>query len=191
MESKVCGRCKEIKELRTFSRDNHAKDKLTRWCKPCRSYAQRVYNQQRIWSIESLKNKSLYRRQWRKKYPERDYETRRRWELTHKERRRMLQQAWHVAHPNRIRTLHHKLRYNLDEQTYEALKVQQGNSCKICQKPFKTMKTAPLVDHDHNTKRIRGLLCRSCNSALGFFKDRIDILEAAMNYLRIDNQKGN
>lgn len=39
-------------------------------------------------------------------------------------------------------------------------------------------------DHNHSTKQLRGALCRHCNTGLGNFKDRPDVLSAAMNYLR-------
>lgn len=42
----------------------------------------------------------------------------------------------------------------------------------------------PQVDHDHNTNKIRGLLCSRCNMGLGFFDDSIEGLTKAINYLK-------
>ena len=40
------------------------------------------------------------------------------------------------------------------------------------------------VDHCHDSGKIRGLLCNTCNRGLGFFKDRTDLLGSAMRYLQ-------
>lgn len=39
------------------------------------------------------------------------------------------------------------------------------------------------VDHNHETKKVRGLLCTNCNAGLGMFKDSIEKLELAIDYL--------
>lgn len=61
----------------------------------------------------------------------------------------------------------------------------QKNKCAICKNPFDESERAKmaLVDHDHSTGRIRGLLCRDCNVALGTFKDNIGYLSRAIQYL--------
>jgi hypothetical protein len=40
------------------------------------------------------------------------------------------------------------------------------------------------IDHDHTTGQVRGLLCDNCNPALGSFKDNIETLQKAIDYLK-------
>lgn len=57
--------------------------------------------------------------------------------------------------------------------------------CPICEKGSIPGITANLVkDHDHNTGKARDWLCDSCNTGLGRFKDNIELLEKAINYLK-------
>jgi hypothetical protein len=87
-----------------------------------------------------------------------------------------------------IRKHNIKYRYGITEEDYEELLVKQKYSCKICgQKPdeSQTEPDKPLyVDHCHQTKAIRGLLCHKCNIALGHMNDDPEQLERAANYLR-------
>jgi len=56
----------------------------------------------------------------------------------------------------------------------------QGGCCAICGNKLIKANT----DHDHKTGEVRGLLCARCNRALGRFADRLDLLEAAVRYLK-------
>lgn len=60
----------------------------------------------------------------------------------------------------------------------EMLRGQNG-VCAVCGDDGKLH-----VDHDHETGRVRGLLCGSCNRALGLLKDNVDSLSRAIDYLR-------
>lgn len=68
----------------------------------------------------------------------------------------------------------------LEREAYrQALRGLQGGVCAICQEPLPL-----LLDHDHQTDRVRGLLCSLCNSGIGFLRDRLDLLQRAAQYLR-------
>jgi hypothetical protein len=41
-----------------------------------------------------------------------------------------------------------------------------------------------VVDHDHNTGAVRGLLCHSCNTGLGHLGDSVETLARALDYLQ-------
>lgn len=66
----------------------------------------------------------------------------------------------------------------MTEAQYDAMLKKQRGKCLICEKKEKLV-----VDHDHETKKIRGLLCHSCNLTLGKISDNINILCSAIQYL--------
>lgn len=61
----------------------------------------------------------------------------------------------------------------------ELLRKTWNNYCQIC----KNHVPRGCVDHDHITGLVRGMLCRSCNTGLGAFKDNIESLLSAVKYL--------
>ena len=52
--------------------------------------------------------------------------------------------------------------------------------CEICQT---RLSTSAMADHDHQSGKFRGVLCRSCNFGLGYLKDSSELLESASLYL--------
>lgn len=74
-------------------------------------------------------------------------------------------------------------RYNIDIKKYNELLEEQNNSCKICNTPI--IKGNNLViDHCHNTLKVRGLLCRRCNTFLGYIEKSPNILNNSIKYLK-------
>ena len=73
---------------------------------------------------------------------------------------------------------HLKRQYGLTEAERDELIASQGGVCCIC-----LSAPAAHVDHCHNTGRVRGVLCFSCNAALGQFKDRPDAIRRAAAYV--------
>jgi len=75
--------------------------------------------------------------------------------------------------------------YGLTLEQYNEMVNRNGGRCYICNKIKKrnNCKNGLCVDHDHKTGQVRGLLCHSCNRALGLLGDDIKILKLAIKYL--------
>lgn len=74
--------------------------------------------------------------------------------------------------------------YGITIDDYDRLFAAQGGRCAICGSPeplggFKNF----AVDHNHQTGKVRGLLCTACNRGLGLFHDNPVTLELAARYL--------
>lgn len=68
---------------------------------------------------------------------------------------------------------------------YEEMLVSQKGCCAICQSKLNSSRyTKFAVDHDHTTGKVRGLLCTSCNTAIGLMKDSVIRLQSAITYLQ-------
>lgn len=81
--------------------------------------------------------------------------------------------------------------YGLTLADYKRMFADQGGVCAICAEP-PTATKGPWklhVDHDHETGAVRSLLCTKCNTGLGAFRDRRDLLAKAAMYLGT-HQKG-
>lgn len=78
-------------------------------------------------------------------------------------------------------------RYGITFADYQAMHGNQNGRCAICDGPpnGNGKKYGRFsVDHDHDTNEIRGLLCGTCNSGLGMFRDDPHLLDLASDYLR-------
>lgn len=78
------------------------------------------------------------------------------------------------------RHYNYKYRYGVSEKFVEEMKAKQGSKCAICGK-----EAALVLDHDHETRKVRALLCNSCNKGLGHFHDKIDLLLKSAIYLNL------
>jgi hypothetical protein len=77
-----------------------------------------------------------------------------------------------------------QIQYDITPEQYEGMLAIQGGVCAICKHPPKNRRLD--VDHDHQTKRVRGLLCHVCNRMrVGPSKDSDVVLyERIVEYLR-------
>lgn len=139
-------------------------------------------------------------RVYRQANKERIAEVDRAYRQANKERIAKRTRAYHQAHKERIAEVHRAYcrvnkervadrqrsyqplkrasKYGLTPEDVERMRAQQDNTCPVCCAANPTD-----IDHDHTTGKVRGLLCRKCNSVLGFVDDNSEILRRAIAYL--------
>jgi hypothetical protein len=96
---------------------------------------------------------------------------------------------WRQRHPERWQRIRMnsdlKRKHGITLEDYERMLQEQGGVCKICKSTESNNKIRKrfAVDHDHVTGVKRGLLCDRCNRAIGLFRDDVDLVRAAGEYL--------
>lgn len=99
-------------------------------------------------------------------------------------RRRRLGRAPRNVTEKTIRVQAKRLKHSvsLTVDQFVAMDEAQDFCCAICGGEM----LPPHIDHCHNSRRVRGLLCRNCNSGIGLLGDDPQRLTAAANYVTAD-----
>lgn len=127
---------------------------------------------------KNKEKRALYRKKYRQEHID---------ELRERDRLRYQENKEAEVERNRRYRLENKERleniralrfYNMTAEEFKSLKERSDGRCNICQ-----VKCRLAIDHCHNSQKVRGLLCRSCNTMLGMAKDNTDVLEKAIVYL--------
>lgn len=160
-----------------------------KYCDACRIFIKRERSKADYQKHKEKRNAQI--RRWREsKGPE--YERQR--QLSRKERDPEAYKAsarkraldYHYRNRDRENAEHRaylfRVKYGITPEQYEDLSEKQNGGCAICQRPCPSGRRLA-VDHDHETGRVRGLLCMDCNQGLGKFGDDISRLKAAVQYL--------
>ena len=157
---KICSKCKLLKTLDEF-RLNKSNLSHYSWCKRCESaYARNKYANDSEYRQKQLDdNKTDYADPI-------------------------------VKRQKRVSSL--KRSYGITLEEYEELSKLQEHKCAICLKEETSLNSSrtsilPLaVDHNHSTKKVRGLLCSKCNQAVGLLKEDIEIVRRLIKYLELN-----
>lgn len=125
-----------------------------------------------------------YSTDWRRRNRDKAIARERKYRAANQDLLREKAREWRAKNKDRIRGYGYSRFYGLTRAQVGLLYSNQNGKCAICGKPLLIDgKKGMCVDHDHGTGNVRGLLCGTCNLALGYFKDSIEILNAAANYL--------
>lgn len=87
------------------------------------------------------------------------------------------------------RAAHIRRTYGISWEDYLQLFVSQSGECSICRTKLSTHQQEDNqheiahIDHNHETGKIRGLLCNKCNTGIGYFKDSALLCKLASQYL--------
>jgi hypothetical protein len=119
--------------------------------------------------------------------------------IPYKSRTAEYQREWRRLNPDKVevsadkyrekqRHTARKRRYGITQEQYEGMLEKQNHRCAICETDTVGRNhTAFHVDHNHDTGKVRGLLCDKCNRGLGYFNDNPDFLKKASEYLNENN----
>lgn len=173
MDSKTCIRCQTEKPLAAFARCAAKADGLQMWCREC----QAAYVKNRIATNPEARRRAWDRSNERQK---RLYAT----DEAFREKRKKAAADWKkrvgpevVAAVDRNCRL--KREYGITQADFNRMVLEQGHRCACCGKK----KAKLIVDHDHETGRVRGLVCYSCNVGIGLLGDTHEHIDRAIAYL--------
>lgn len=129
---------------------------------------------------------------WRAKHPEKAKELSSRFRKANPEKARAAALKHYYANKEALnaKAVHknRKRKFGITRDQFEALLESQGGVCAICRNPETATRQGKVkslaVDHDHASGKIRGLLCMACNTMIGNSKERLEVLQAAILYLK-------
>lgn len=168
-----CDKCREWRKRYNPGRN----------CKDCGEKIPQGDKSHRCPSCKEKHNKT-YWKSWFKDLPKEQQNSVR-------ERLRDYARKWRKEHPEQYQDTTLKRRYNVSFYAAQKLYESQNGKCAICEIPIpeltdenKSRTNWAHVDHNHSTKKVRGLLCPSCNHLLGNCKEDVVTLQKAIQYLQ-------
>ena len=103
-----------------------------------------------------------------------------------KECNRKRKHKWHQTEQGKRSSANTKLknRFGITIDEYDKLVDYVDGKCQICGAICSINNHRLCIDHSHETGKIRGILCKSCNSGLGNFRDDPILLINAVKYIQ-------
>jgi hypothetical protein len=142
-------------------------------CRVCRN------KQVRRWSVAHPDACKKIAQRWARRHRKQEQANAQRYRDRHRGDILLRLRKKNRASPDRVRNQHLKQYYSITLAEYTQMEREQDGRCPICGvRPVQLH-----VDHDHTTKKVRALLCSSCNVGLGHFRDNPSLLKKAAKYL--------
>ncbi len=101
---------------------------------------------------------------------------------SNKEKALEVNRTWYSKNKDKVKNNYLKRNYGMSLDEYNTLLTLQNNVCAICFKK-EILDKSLIVDHNHETGKVRGLLCDKCNFAIGLLSDNPETVMSAFYYL--------
>lgn len=179
MKTRVCSECEKRKKLDEFARDKNRPLGRCYICRPCNVLRSRTW-------YKNNKAKALANGQrWRENNREKQRASSRKYYKNNAERIRAKNRVKHNTPRGRARARREHLwrSFKMTPEQWDEMFTAQGSKCGCCGTREPASKRGWHTDHDHKTKRVRGIVCHACNVMIGAARDSIEILEAGKRYL--------
>ena len=124
---------------------------------------------------------------YRAEHPEEARARHKKYHAEHREEHCAYNKKHYAEHREEARAIALMRNYGITIEEYDNMFAAQNGICAICGKPQNGKRL--FVDHNHETDKVRGLLCQNCNIALGHMGDDAQLLIKAIDYLMKDNQR--
>ena len=92
------------------------------------------------------------------------------------------ERRYYAAHPEAKRAQSYKYLYGMTLADYDILLAKQNARCAMCKRHVSELTRILVIDHCHQTNKVRGLLCVACNSGLGRYEDKV-FMQMCEDYL--------
>jgi len=135
------------------------------------------------WVLNNKERVSKQRKEYRENNKEKLSIVKKEYTIKNKVYKSEYDKEYRAKNKDRVRNNLLLREYGITLDEYNNLFEQQKGCCKICGKHQSVLNKVLAIDHCHVNKNVRGLLCISCNTGLGNFKDNVESLYAAIEYL--------
>jgi hypothetical protein len=144
---------------------------------------------------------NLKSRNWRIENPDKVKDSNKKWysnnidkakqhskTIYYKDRKKALaiNRSWYDNNKDKAKHSYLQRKYGMTFSEYNSLLQQQSGVCAICFTK-EVLDKSLIVDHCHQTGKVRGLLCDKCNFAIGLLKDNPETIMSAFNYIIKNN----
>jgi hypothetical protein len=144
--------------------------------------------QSKAWRERNKEHTKATDKAYREKDPEHQRNRRKKHREENVEATRESRKAYRENNPEKVAISDIKRRYFLSDEIATDLYIRSMQHCESCGALWGNhLKQRFCVDHDHDTGRVRGILCMPCNAALGLLREDTEVVLALAEYSRKHN----